>query len=340
MKVALAGLGSAALRGHLPALSRLERERRVEIVASADPSASRRAVFGARHGNVALFATAAEMLERVPSDLLVVAAEPAAHADLAVLGLRHGRHVVCEKPLTLTADQHRAVVAGHRAAPDLALVPVHQYRYSPGWVGVERLARLAARGRVPFRMTVDVERDGADPSAFSPWRESLATSGGVLADHGVHFLALAWTIARDLEIVSAWRSCDERERETAAVRARCGAGELVVRTSRAGSGRRTRVDLRAGAVGFCWSDDTGTLRVGRRNLCRWSLPALSDRHHVDSLYLPFYRDVHTGLGDPGWRGNRAAEALSIDRRLIGVLADIDRYPAANGTEGETEACVA
>jgi predicted dehydrogenase len=319
LKVALAGLGTASLQGHLPVLTRLQSERRLRLVAAADPSPARRAHISQCLPELSTFDAAEAMLEAIESDVLVVATEPDNHARLTALGMSHGQQVVCEKPLTLTRRQCRAIAVACERRPDLGVIPVHQYRYSSRWAVLSFWARLASRLRLPFSLRVDVQRDGTDKLAVSSWRDS-PSSGGMLADHAVHFLALSWTISNELEVLNGCRAWDSSRRERSLASVRVGSGTLGFRASAAAPVAHTRLDLRIGPAQFTWSDDATFFSLAGCRVTRAScVGALSDRRHTDSLYLPFYRDLVGNLNDVSWRRRRTDEALTVATLLVTLL---------------------
>lgn len=319
MRVAVAGLGGAFVRGHLPALAQLERERKLTLVGVADPDASRRAAVGDRLADVAVFANAEDMLTSVCGDVLVVATEPTAHAALVTLGFEHGLHVLCEKPVTVSRAQHDLVAQSCADRPDLALVPVHQYRYSPQWVSIARLARCAARLRVPYALVVGVHRNGTDSHAASGWRSDIAAAGGMLADAGVHFLALAWALQQQLDVLAGVRAWEEAGGERSSATVRLGSGVLTIRVWRGAPIRRTCVELRLKRAAITWHDRAVQFEVCRRTLLRRDVDALSDRSHVDALYLPLYQDLVEHLHHSTWRVRRTAEALGVGGALVTLL---------------------
>lgn len=319
MRLALAGLGGAAVRGHLPAIECVGSDDDVEIVAAADPDARRRAVVAAEQSRLRLFARTEAMLEAVEPDLLVIATEPSAHADLAALALARGIHVLCEKPVTLTRAEHRLLAGMCRSEPRLALVPVHQYRYSPTWAAICRWARRADRLGIPFTLDVEIDRDGPDPHAVTPWRRTPAAAGGMLADHGVHFLALGWTISEDLEVLLGSRTVNGDRAERWSAAARVGGGRLEISLASDSAARGSRVELRLPSLAFNWRDQAGLLTLAGRRVHLRRVDALSDRNHVDELYVPLYHDLVRNLPDPAWRRRRTVEALGVTSALITLL---------------------
>ena len=319
MRLVVAGLGSACLRAHLPAIVRLQAIGKVTLAGLADPDPGRRAMTAARLPDVPTFASAEEMLAASAADVLVIATAPDAHADLVSAGLERGMHVICEKPLTANKAEHELVARSCAAHPDLALVPVHQYRYSPQWTTIAAWARRATRLRLPFSLLVRVERDRIDPTAVSGWRADIAANGGMFADAGVHFLALAWTIGRQLDVLDAARYHDGEDRERATAVLRLGPGRLDLQVWRGAPRRHTHVELRKCGAAVAWSDDEARTRFGKVALSAKRVGALSDRRHVDALCQPLYRDLATRLSDPGWRRRRTAEALAVDAALVSLL---------------------
>jgi predicted dehydrogenase len=319
LRVALVGLGAAAFRGHLPALARLESEQAVTLVGVADLDRDRRAAIAAEQPETPVFDSVETMLASVRSDVLVVAAEPGAHARLAVLGAQHGQHLLCEKPLAITRVDHDLIAASFVGRSDLGLIAVHQYRYSPTWVSLSRWVRRVNRLRIPFRLVVHVERVGTDRHAASTWREDFERSGGMLADHGTHFLALAYTISETLEVLCVSRTDQNGRRERAGAKVHLGSGTLELHVSAAALERHTRVDVQAGGIALRWHDEALLLKARTRTLHRWGADALSDRAQVDALYVPLYRDLVANFRDASWRAHRTAEALTVGNVLIELL---------------------
>lgn len=308
------------MRGHLPAIAQLASRGVGTLVGAADPSEDARSVAAARFQAPAppLFASAEQMLDAVDCELLVIAVEPPAHADLIVSGLARGTHVVCEKPLVLTREHYERVAQAHARRPDLAIVPVHQYRYSPTWVSISRWARMATRLRVPFRLVADIERPATDPLAVSAWRADLDRSGGMLADHGVHYLALAWTIDPHLDVLAGARTY-EADGERSAASLRLGSGVLTIRVRTGAPARRTAISLEAAGALLSWRDEALAVALGGHSVFARPVAALANRAHVDALYGRFYTDLARNLERPAWRAQRTAEALLVGRALLELL---------------------
>jgi len=316
VRVVIAGLGSAANRAHLPAVNRLGD--RAQLVGAADPDEGRLRATSQQIGQLPLFSCAEEMLTQVPADVLLIATEPRAHAHLIQAGLERGLHVVCEKPLAIERREHEALAAACGRRPDLALVPVHQYRYSPPWTSFRRWAGKAARKGRPFALTVDVHRNGTDRHATSAWRTDPTHGGGMLADAGVHFLALAWTLGESLEVLAASRRQEDTGERSAAI-LRLGSGVLRLQVWNGAETRHTGLELQLQHTTISWRDGLSSLRLRDHTLRRRRVPALSDRSHVDELYGCLYRDLARNLESEVWQMRRTAEALGVSDALVTLL---------------------
>jgi predicted dehydrogenase len=318
VRLALVGLGSACAKGHLPAITALAGEHATEVCALADHDPERRELLSRQLPDVPTYENAEELLGLSAPDVLVIATDPFLHPELICIGLARGIHVVCEKPLALTPHGHAAITRACAERGDRALVPVHQYRYSPAWQHVRRRARLLAALRIPFTLTLDVQRPGFDAGAVSRWRARKA-SGGMLADAGVHFLALGWTVSHGLRPDSVHRWEREPGEERVEIDASLGRGTLRLRLWRGAPTRSTRIELRGGGSTIAWVDQTTHASLGGIGLRSRQVAALSDRAHVDALYRPLYRDVAQRVADASWGAQRTEEALAVSETLVGLL---------------------
>jgi predicted dehydrogenase len=318
LTIGLCGLGSAATRAHLPALSRAEETGAATVVGVCDPDPARRDVV-LRHARQARgFADVASLLDGARPDLLVVASPPSAHLGAIAAAVERGVDVLCEKPLGLSGADVARLAELTAAHPSRLLAPVHQYRLAPAWRVFARALRVAAARDCAFRLDAEVERPGTDPLSAGGWRADPDHEGGILGDHAVHYLALFWETGLPVRVASCERS-GEGGSETARVELRMGRGQASVTVSYAGHARRNRVALDVPAAGFHldWHDEslTVTRRGGPGSVRR--VGALSARQFVNDLYEPMYDELLARFDDAAWRGERTAETLGV----AGLLAE-------------------
>jgi len=318
--IGLCGLGSAAERAHLPALTRAEETGACAIAGVCDPDPSRRDLFCERAREAQGFTDVAAMLDTVQPDLLVIASPPSAHLPAITAAVERDIDVLCEKPLGINRgdlDLLRCLVERH---PERLIAPVHQYRFAPAWRVFTRTLAVAARREASFRIDVSVDRPGTDPLSAGGWRADPEHEGGILGDHAVHYLALTWLAHPEGAVASCMRA-GEPGSETASVGLQLGPGRATVTASYAGTARRNRIALDIPAAGFHleWQDDalTVTRRGGPGSVRR--VGALSQRQFVNELYGPLYEELFARLDDPAWRAIRTAETLGVAQLLAGAL---------------------
>ena len=70
-------------------------------------------------------------------DAFVIASPDFTHADLAIAGIEAGKHVLCEKPLAVTADDARRVVDAEVAAGRRFVQVGFNRRFDPGFVDLK-----------------------------------------------------------------------------------------------------------------------------------------------------------------------------------------------------------
>ncbi|MBI4375005.1 MAG: Gfo/Idh/MocA family oxidoreductase [Elusimicrobia bacterium] len=193
-KGALVGFGQIAEKAHVPAFRAVDG---LHIVAVAESVGVRLEAARAAWPQARLYSSFDELLESETAlDFVVVATPPALHSAQALAALQRGLHVLCEKPLVLDAQALELLKKQARES-DRALVPVHNWAYSPQWRQVWRWLENDAIG--PARkVELEVLRCGTSPSVMpGDWRRDVRVSGGgILVDHGWHNLYLLYRILR------------------------------------------------------------------------------------------------------------------------------------------------
>ncbi|WP_435770988.1 Gfo/Idh/MocA family protein [Nocardioides sp. SYSU DS0651] len=153
-------------------------------VGSRDPS--RAAAFAEAHGALSA-GSYAEVLADPAVDVVYVAAPHAFHAALATAALEAGKHVLCEKPLTLDPASAAALVATAQRCDRFLMEAV--------WTATHPVVRdLVARVRggelgKPRELTASFCFAGPDDPADR--LRDPALGGGALLDLGVYPLTLA-----------------------------------------------------------------------------------------------------------------------------------------------------
>jgi phthalate 4,5-cis-dihydrodiol dehydrogenase len=118
----------------------------VRMVAASDPRSDARARFAAEFG-----AKAYEDAEALCADPQVgavyVASPHQFHVDHVRLAAKHGKHVLVEKPMALTIDDCRVMIAAARGA-GIQLLVGHSHSYDLPYLHTREMIRTGAYGRV------------------------------------------------------------------------------------------------------------------------------------------------------------------------------------------------
>lgn len=120
-------------------------------------------------------------------DLVYIATPPFLHYPQARAALAAGKHVMCEKPLSLTVAEADELVAMAEERCLLCVTNLMQ-RYNPLFESVRRLVESRVLGECLhgwFENYAGDEGLGADHWFWDP-----AKSGGIFIEHGVHFFDL------------------------------------------------------------------------------------------------------------------------------------------------------
>ncbi len=158
----------------------------------------------ARKLGVKAFATLEELLSASEIDIVTVGTPSGCHFDPAVEAARHGKHVLCEKPMEITLERIDAMIAAHQAA-GTTLGGVFNMRYTPlhrhlkATVAAGKLGRIVhVGGIVPWYRAPEYYRLGG-------WRGTWRLDGGgALMNQGIHVVdMLQWLVGKPVRRVMA-----------------------------------------------------------------------------------------------------------------------------------------
>ncbi|MDL9980649.1 Gfo/Idh/MocA family protein [Microbacterium sp. ASV49] len=121
-------------------------------------------------------------------DIIYIATPHPSHAENAVLALENGKHVLVEKPFTLTGPEAERVRDAARAAGLLAMEAMWT-RYLPHIEKVRGLVRSGAVGEV---RTVFADHTQSLPRDPAHRINALELGGGALLDLGIYPISFAW----------------------------------------------------------------------------------------------------------------------------------------------------
>lgn len=190
VKVGLIGLGRSGWNIHAKALEAMGDQYQVAAVADADTSRLEEAnkTFSCR-----TFSDTNDLIAADGLDLIVVASPNVYHVDHAVAAMKAGKHVVCEKPMALSAAEADAVIEVAEITGRV-LAPFQNRRYEPHFLKVCEILGSGLLGDI-----LQVRMCWHGFSRRWDWQTLREFGGGLLNNNGAHMIDQALVLFGESE---------------------------------------------------------------------------------------------------------------------------------------------
>jgi predicted dehydrogenase len=204
------------------------------------------------------------------------------HAAIAIDALKHGKHVLCEKPMSNALESGRAMYDAAQASGRQGVVNF-VYRV---WPAIEQAKRLIAEGALGEVRLFDghfFQDYALDPAMPFQWRHRRAVSGGgAFGDIGAHIADIARYLVGDVSRVAARARRFNQRRPVAP-----GSSESVAVD--VDDATMTVVEFASGALGTIhasWAatghkTDLGFTVIGSRGALRFTWERSNELHFFD-----------------------------------------------------------
>ena len=180
-KVAVVGTGFISVRRHLPAWLRQRRSARVTALCDVDKT---RAEQVAAEFNVpGAYDSVEAMLDAEKPDFVDICTPPRTHADIAVMALEAGAHVLIEKPMAIDVQECDRIIDASSAS-DREVCIVHSELFYPCYI--EARERVAAGDIGEFRGMRTFRSTPRDYMTSIPDHWANRLPGGVIGETGPH----------------------------------------------------------------------------------------------------------------------------------------------------------
>ncbi len=230
MRFGLVGTGGISTQ-HIEAMRATDGASLVAVTsASAEKARS-----AAERWGVEWTATVDELLAREDIDAIAVTTPSGFHAEVALAALRHGKHVIVEKPLALSVADADALIAEGRRA-DRLISAVSQRRFEPAVSAARAAIQSGALGPISLIIAESLNYRPQSYYDSAAWRGTRALDGGVLMNQAIHEIDLVCWFGGPVASVAAHIATVGHEMEaedTATVSLRFaggGLGEIVATT--------------------------------------------------------------------------------------------------------------
>jgi predicted dehydrogenase len=139
LNIAIIGCGGITIQNHLPGFAICPG---VKVVAVCDTDEAKLSQARAQSGASIVSANYADIVKREDIHAVVIATPNVTHAPIALEAIRHGKHVLCEKPLAMNyAEAEQMAHAANRSG--VRHMTALTYRFVPA---MRYLAHLVQRG--------------------------------------------------------------------------------------------------------------------------------------------------------------------------------------------------
>lgn len=133
-------------------------------------------------------------------EVVIIATSSGLHSSIAKEALYAGKHLVLEKPMTLSLKEADDLIA-LAAALNRTLLICHQLRYRPIMQKIKQYVDTQALGSIYLGVTnLRIFRPHAYYEA-APWRGSWREDGGMLLNQGIHMIDLLQWFLGDVKTV-------------------------------------------------------------------------------------------------------------------------------------------
>lgn len=194
LRVAAVGLGWVALHRHLPVM---ERSADFEVVGVIDGSPGRaRAVMsqrGYRNYAETRDLSSIEWLKDV--DAITVATAPMSHYSIIRQALELGKHVLTEKPFTMTVTEGEELVESAEVK-NLRLAVVHNFQFARS---TKLLQRDIQKGMLGSLRAINAVQFGNPARRLPVWYDQLPL--GLMYDESPHLLYLIRAVAGEIRLI-------------------------------------------------------------------------------------------------------------------------------------------
>lgn len=197
ISVGLIGFGAGGQIFHAPVLTAIPGLKLTKIRASRPEQVS---VAQMKYPEATIVSTSEEIINDKEVDLVVISTPNTSHHSLALLALQAGKHVVVDKPFTITTAEADELIA-LAADRNQVLSVFHSRRFDSDFHTVKKVIKSGILGElVELESRYDRFRNFLKPGA---WREDEAPGTGILYDLGSHLIDQALTLFGLPEAVTA-----------------------------------------------------------------------------------------------------------------------------------------
>ncbi len=153
------------------------------------------------------------VVNRDDVDLVSLVTPVVTHCEMTLAALDRGKHVLCEKPMAMNADEARRMRDRAQEAGVLALID-HELRFLPGRLRMRKMIHRGEIGRIKRASVIFRSDSRADPNRPWNWWSDAKQGGGALGAIASHIVdGFRWMLSTDVDSIACDLAMHIRERK-------------------------------------------------------------------------------------------------------------------------------
>ena len=146
-------------------------------------------------------------------DLVCITTPPALHREMTLLAIKHGKHILCEKPMAMNVAEAEEMTRAADGAGVIAMID-HELRFLPGRQKAFAMLREGVIGKVRHAKYNFRAAYRGNPELPWNWWSDIDQGGGALAAIDSHVIdSLLWFLDADISSVFCQLNTHVRERK-------------------------------------------------------------------------------------------------------------------------------
>lgn len=294
-----------------------------EIVACCDIRQEEAAAFAAQYQIPHIHTDYKELLQRADIDAVCIVTPPHLHETMVLQAAAQGKHVICEKPISVTCDAaDRMIDACDKAGVKLGVI--FMYRFMDQAMQIKRALDENRLGRL---LSVDCSGKcfrSDEYYASGAWRGTWrGEGGGSLISQTVHFIDLMLYLVGDAESISGrymttlHPDIEVDDVANASIKFRNGALGTIISATAVRPGYPRHLEIHG---------EKGTIKLVEEQIVEWKVDGMEEADYLTKAQ-PDSGDTTAKAGYVATEYHR--------RQLLDFIQAVrqNRQPAVDGREG-------
>jgi len=166
----------------------------VRVTALCDTDEDKLKSMVTRYGIIRAYTDYEELCQSDDVDVISICVPNHLHAPIAISALEHGKHILCEEPLSNSVADAEKILDVSKKSPGLKAMVAMKFRFNRDAVYIRKMIGSGEMGDVRYGSASYLKPLDVTPGEDS-WRIKKALSGGgTLIDNGIQVFDLIWWI--------------------------------------------------------------------------------------------------------------------------------------------------